>query len=465
MTEKISIDNHLDTRYREYSYYVLESRAIPWLCDGLKNVQRRALWIAKDVAKTKTKVNTLAGLVMPLHPHGDVSISDAIGKLAQDFPGANNYPLFKGDGAFGDRLSGVGNGIGASRYVSVKVSEFAKQVFLQDLELVETQPSYDGENIEPKHFLPLVPTVLLNGVQGIAVGFATEILPYKLKDIVDLQIKCLRGEKMKEPMPYFHGFKGRVFKGEEGGLKSEGIWNKFNAGRELRLDITELPIGYNRESYIKVLEGLYEAGRIKDYVDNSKSGFSFTVLLHRGTDWDDEQIRKTFRLESNLNQNLTIINVDGKLEKFNSVVDIIKQFTDWRFKFYQKRYEKLVIDLTKKIDYDTMLLKFIKFVIKERFLEVMQKTSKQQAGKELEDRGFRFTDKLLATPIYSFTFEKIKELQDTIEKDTKQLDEYRKIHGDTGKRSAIYTDELKALGRLDNERDKLLERQGSAKTD
>jgi DNA topoisomerase-2 len=441
---KETIENLLDKNYREYSMYVIYSRAIPSICDGLKLVQKRALWTAKENAKDFTNVNTLSGIAVRLHPHGDGSISSAIGGLAQDFAGANNYPLFTGKGAFGSRLSGPGNGIGAARYVKVKISDAAKKLLLADVELINLIPNYDGDYTECENFLPIVPIALLNGVTGVAVGFATEIQPYNIDVLIKLQQKVLAGEKLTEkdiPLPWFRGFKGKVYKDSEGTVKCRGV---YKLDSKTDLVITELPIGWNREQYKKFLDDLEERGSIRSARNDSKDGFLFRVKLPRSSDFDDETILKTFKLEANLNQNLNLIDTRGKLKTYNNVCEIIEEFTNWRVAYYKKRYELLSKNLNDVISYNRELLKFIKFVIDTDYIKRMSAGTKATLVKDLDGR-FKFVDKLVGSPIYYFNKEKIDELKKLIEKDEKQIDDWASIIGSTVKQKHIYQKELESV--------------------
>jgi len=444
-----TIEHLLDEKYRSYSMYVIYSRAIPSIKDGLKLVQKRALWTAKDNAKDWTKVNTLSGIAVRLHPHGSGSIDDTISKMAQNFPGANNYTLFTGKSGFGSRLSGPGNGIGASRYVSVKISETAKKILLIDMELIKIIPSYDGEFTECENFLPIVPIALLNGITGMAVGYATEIQPYKIEDIIKLQKRVIEGKKLTNkdiPLPWFKGFNGKVYKDEEGIVKCRGTFTL----EKNDLVITELPIGWNREQYVKLLDNLKDNGTIRDYTnksggkDSEEERFKFLVKLPKGSNYGEEDVIKTFKLESTLNQNLNLIDTKDKLRTYSNVCEIIEEFTNWRFSFYKKRYELLKKNLSEVISYNKELLKFIQFVIDSNYVKKMSTISKASMVKELEGK-FTHIDKLLNTPIYHFNLDKIKELKDRIYEDEKQANSWDEIIKSENKQREIYSKELDSI--------------------
>lgn len=436
-----TIEQHLDDKYRSYAYYVINNRAIPSIKDGQKIGNRRALWIGKDEAKELTKVNTLSGITVRIHPHGSTSVDGTISNMAQDFAGANNYPLFKGKGAFGNRLSGPGNGIGASRYVSVKVSDFAKKLMLVDMDLINIIPNYDGEFTEGETFLPIVPMILLNGVSGIAVGFATQIQPYKLEAVINIQKKIIKGEKLTQKdfiLPWFKGFRGKVFIDTEGIIKCRGV---YELKSKTELHITELPIGWNREQYVNYLDNLIEKGTIRNFINDSQEEFDFTIKLPNSFDISEENVIKVFKLDTNLNQNLNVIDVNNKFKTYDSILHIIEDFTNWRFGFYIKRYELLKKNLTDIMTYSKELLRFIQFVLEHDYLKKMSKMTRAVMVKELEGK-FNFTDRLLSLPINNFNMEKIEELKKKIKEDEEQISEWTKIIGSEKLRRDIYVREL-----------------------
>lgn len=443
ITETIS--NFLNTKYKEYSYYVIQSRAIPSIIDGLKPVQRRALWTARSTNDFK-KVSALAGECLKLHPHGDTSVSQAISNMTQNFCGSNNIPLFEGKGSFGSKILGPGKGVGAPRYVSVRLSKFSKEMMFADEDLINIIPNYDGEYTECEHLLPIIPVCLLNGITGIAVGFATEILPFKLSDLVQIQLDILSNAKLDNYSltPFYAGFKGIIeWDKAEGRYYSLGSFTQDKNN----INITELPIGTYREQFIKILDNLLEKGTIKDYEDNSKGDYNFTVIMPRGTDWSDAEIITKFKLKGYLNQNLTLLDTNNNLKVYNNVVEIIEEFTNWRFTFIKKRYEKMYADLSVKLTEQEELLKFIKFVIKENYIKKMTTTSRAKIKEELIGK-FPSIDKLLGSPVSIFTEDHIKKLECQIEESIDTCKKYDIIIKDDKKQRKIYADELMTMKRV-----------------
>jgi DNA gyrase/topoisomerase IV subunit A len=434
---QLDIPDLINSQLKQYSTYVLEERAIPFVIDGLKPVQRRALWMGHKYAKTDwVKVSKLGGLTMALHPHGDNSISDAISNMAQSFTGSNNISYFDGKGAFGSKIVGRGNGIGAPRYVSVRLSEYFEKLMSPDIELIKMKPSYDDNDVEPTHFLPIVPTILLNPVQGIAVGFATTIYPRGLKDIIHSQLQHLEGKGFHEPKIHFKDFEGTIEKINENVWRTTGVYKKD--GR--KMVITELPVGYTREKYVKHLDSLEEKEIISNYTDECTDRFLFNVLLKE--DLPDSEIIEKFNLYDDINENINVISFNGKIRKMTAT-DIIKEFTEWRLKLYFERYKKQFIEGKAEFEYKMDLLKVMVKGLFKKFPEL----DKSSIIELLKDNSIKeeHIPKIIQTPIYKFGKEEIDTLRKELEQKKKYLENLVKLCKDETLRKEAYKQELKEI--------------------
>ena len=170
-----NVTNFFDNEYLEYAKYVVSSRAIPSCIDGLKPTQRKIIFVSDKIWKSgnekQMKLFQLAGRVAAdsFYHHGNSSLESAMTGMAQRFK--NSMPLLKPIGQFGSLRSPEA---GAPRYISTKLDDNFRLLY-KDFELLENKIE-EGEKIEPEFFLPIVPTVILNGTSGIAVGFSTNIL-------------------------------------------------------------------------------------------------------------------------------------------------------------------------------------------------------------------------------------------------------------------------------------------------
>lgn len=188
----VNIAEEMRTAYLDYAMSVITSRALPDARDGLKPVHRRILFAMNNMGLTPgakfRKSATIVGEVLGnYHPHGDASVYDAMVKSAQDF--SYRYPLVMGQGNFG---SIDGDGAAAYRYTEAKMSKLSVEM-LRDIEkeTVQMDPNYDGTKKEPRVLPTAVPSLLLNGTLGIAVGMATNIPPHNLREIVDATVHLI----------------------------------------------------------------------------------------------------------------------------------------------------------------------------------------------------------------------------------------------------------------------------------
>ena len=415
----------------------MTSRAICAASDGLKAGGRRALWTARNGSKFKTA--SLAGATMPIHPHAECT--GAINTLAA--PYGNNIPLFKGDGAFGTRMRPTS--YGAARYTSVTVSKFTQDVLFADIELVPLIENYDGSLMEPLHFIPLVPICLLNPSEGIAVGFASNILPRSLDDIIEQQLTYLKKGKCDEDIaPRF------IPTNQESTANTnpdklayifKGIFVRKDASTGT---ITELPYGQTYDAVITKLDGLMESGTVLDYTDKSKNLISIEVKFKRG--WlngkEDDDVLKLLGLISSETENLNILDFTGNNVWSARPGEIIKQFSDWRLSWYVKRYQRLLdinqIDLSRLYD--------IRLSIKHKISSKIPTLSSRTSLKELlESIGVVNLDYIADLGIYRFTEEERVKNEKRIAEAEALADEYRSIIASNDRQKTIYATELKEI--------------------
>ena len=245
-----------DFNFRQYSAYVICSRAIPALEDGLKPVQRRimhSLW-EKDDGRY-TKVANIVGHCMQYHPHGDASIGDALCVLTNKLWGKGKGYLIDGQGNYGSLLTGMPHA--ATRYIECRLTELArKEVF--NRKTTAYVPNYDGRKEEPVFLPAKIPLLLMLGADGIAVGLSTSILPHNFVELLEAEIAILQ----KKPFEIYPDFQlGGVMDVSDyqdglGKVKVRAKIEKEGKG----LVITELPWGETTDS---IAESIEEAIRKK----------------------------------------------------------------------------------------------------------------------------------------------------------------------------------------------------------
>jgi DNA gyrase/topoisomerase IV subunit A len=418
-----------------YSLYVLQSRAIPLLADGLKAAARRVLWVARNGDKFKTA--TLAGRALPLHPHAPPE--GAINTLAA--PYGNNIPLFQGQGAFGTLLNP--SAYGAARYTSVKLSEFTKDVMFRDIDLVPMEENYDGTEMEPKHFLPLVPTIVLNPTSGIAVGFATNILPRDLADIIDVQLKVLRGVQRlpKEIIPKFTPLNVEAMEAEPGVFVFRGSVERVNT---TTVKITSLSFNTSHEKYTDFLDKLVEQGKIVDYEDNSKDVIDIVVKFRRSelSKLTDGKLMTLLKLITKENENLTYIDIDGETVGTATAVEVVRQFTEWRLQWYYTRYEKRLAEVQEEIQRYRDILLAIQKKVGATAVKVQ---SRAELIDYLREIGIVNTDYIAGFPVYRFTIEEKEKTEARLKEALERETRYKLLLSDEGERRKVYSDELREI--------------------
>ena len=413
MTEK-TISDFLANEYKEFAMYVVEGRAIPSVIDGFKPSQRKIIHVANQIWKTggeKTlKVFQLSGKVASdcFYHHGDASLSNAIITMAQKFK--NNASLLEEDGQFGSLRSPQA---GAPRYIGTKLSDNFRLIY-KDFELLEHKEE-EGESIEPKFFLPIVPTVLLNGSSGIAVGFASNVLNRDIKSIIDACVKVLADKNSEEIKPSLNGFTGEFVQDLENN-KRWIIRGKFSKVNTSTIKISELPPSMTYERYEEILDKLVDDKLITSYDDNCKDNIDYTIKFTRADleKLDDDKLVKLLKLEESSTEIFSTLDEFGKLMIFENTKDIIKYFVNFRLKYYHKRKQFLIDKMNRELKVLSNRGRFIKAIIDGKLK--VNNVAKALIIEGIEAMGLDKIDDsydyLLRMPIYSLTkemYEKIKE--------------------------------------------------------
>ncbi|MBQ1345815.1 MAG: DNA topoisomerase IV subunit A [Kiritimatiellae bacterium] len=239
-----------DFNFRQYSAYVICSRAIPALEDGLKPVQRRIMHSLREKDDGRyTKVANIVGHAMQYHPHGDASIGDALCVLANKLWGKGLGYLIDGQGNYGSLLTGMPHA--ATRYIECRLTELArKEVF--NRKTTAYVPNYDGRREEPVYLPAKIPLLLMLGAEGIAVGLSTSILPHNFPELLEAEIAYLQ----KKPFTLYPDFQlGGVMdvSDYQDGLGKVKVRAKIEKDGK-NLVITELPWGETTDSIAESIE-------------------------------------------------------------------------------------------------------------------------------------------------------------------------------------------------------------------
>ena len=426
-----NVSDFLNTEVKEYSVDVIENRAIPSVIDGLKPTARKVVYIADKIWKTGNekpmKVFQFVGKMAAdaYYHHGDASANQVVTGMGQTFK--NYLPLLDGIGQYGTLRSPEA---GAPRYISTKLSQNFRNLY-KDFELLENQID-EGVVVEPNFFLPIVPTVILNGSSGIAVGFASNILNRNPKDVIDNCIAYLNGKNVKEMKPWLSEFNGEWIRDTENKNKwyVRGKYEIHETKPEIH--ITELPPDITFEKYESYLDELVENRTLRDYDNNSSSSVDY-VLKFRKDDFDKivenkEKLEKLLKMNDSATENLTTLDENGKLKIFDCVEDILVYFVDFRLGYYQKRKEYFINKWGAELREMCWKAKFIKSIIDKKLS--INNVSKDVIVSWLEENKFDKIEGsynyLLNMPIHSLTKEKYDELLNKTKVKKEQIDEYSK---------------------------------------
>ena len=274
------IDKEMRTAYIDYAMSVIVSRALPDVRDGLKPVHRRILYSMHEDGITSDKpyrkcANTVGSVLGRYHPHGDASVYDAMVRMAQDF--SMRYPLIDGHGNFG---STDGDSPAAMRYTEARMSKIA-ETMLADIEknTVDFMPNYDDRLQEPTVLPSKIPTLLINGSSGIAVGMATNIPPHNLTEVINGIIKIIDDDNVTDEQ-LMGIVKGPDFPTGALILGRDGIKQAYTTGRgkvtmraeaeieemsgnKQRIVVSSLPYQVNKAKLIETIANLAKEKRIE----------------------------------------------------------------------------------------------------------------------------------------------------------------------------------------------------------
>lgn len=309
--------------FLDYASYVILERAVPHINDGLKPVQRRILHSMKRLDDGRyNKVANIVGHTMQFHPHGDASIGDALVQLGQ------KELLIDHQGNWGNILTG--DDAAAPRYIEARLSKFALDVVFNP-KTTEWKLSYDGRNKEPITLPVKFPLLLAQGVEGIAVGLSSKILPHNFNELCDAAISYLHNEPFKLYPDFQTGGSIDVSKyndGERGG--SVKVRAKISKLDNKTLVITEIPYGKTTSTLIDSILKAVDKGkiRIRKVEDNTAAHAEILVHLAPGVSSDKtlDALYACTDCEVNISPNCCVI--DDRKPHFLTVSDVLKKSVD-----------------------------------------------------------------------------------------------------------------------------------------
>lgn len=340
--------------FLDYASYVILERAVPDIRDGLKPVHRRIMHSMKEMDDGRyNKVANIIGNTMKYHPHGDASIGDALVQLGQ------KELLVDTQGNWGNVLTGDSSA--APRYIEARLSKFANDVVFNP-KTTQWTPSYDGRNNEPIALPVKFPLLLTQGVEGIAVGLASKILPHNFVELIDASIRHLEGKDF-DLVPDF----------QTGGMMDASRYNEGVRGGKIRLRariekldkkqlvITELPATTTTSSLIESIVSANDKGKIKirKIEDNTADKVEIVIQLATGVSPDQtiDALYAFSNCEVSISPNTCVI--DNNKPEFISVKKILRRSTDQTKELLKKELEIRLRELMEQWHFSSLEKIFI----------------------------------------------------------------------------------------------------------
>lgn len=355
------IETEMEKSYLEYAMSVIVARALPDVRDGLKPVHRRILYAMNNLGlrhnvKYRKSATVVGDVLGKYHPHGDVAVYDSMVRMAQDF--SLRYPMVDGQGNFG---SMDGDSAAAMRYTEARMTSYAEEMLADiDKDTVDFMPNYDGSQREPRVLPAKVPNLLLNGVQGIAVGMATNIPTHNLTEVVDAILHLI--DNLESTVADLMAFvKGPDF--PTGGIIFDdgGIAQAYGTGKgsivmravaeieeskkgSQRIVISEIPYQVNKAGLVEKVAELVKDKRIvgiSDIRDESdRTGVRVVIELKRDSYPKKilNQLYKLTPMQTSFHVNMLAL-VDGIQPRVLNLEMVLKYYLDHRRVVVRRRTE------------------------------------------------------------------------------------------------------------------------------
>lgn len=420
----MQLSNFFNSDFVDYASYD-NLRKIGSCIDGLKNASRKVIFtVLEKNIKEPIKVSQLANKVAEYAEYLHGSLDGVVVNLGQDFAGTNNVPLLQKKGNFGTRFAQEAS---APRYIFTYGSKNLFTLFKkEDLKILKEQ-MFEGERIEPVFYVPTLPLILVNGSEGVSSGFAQKILPRNPKSIIKYLTNKIQGKRNNKDLlkPFFNDFKGTVEQGETSfQWLIKGTIERTNKNQ---ITISEIPVGYDLKTYIKVLKTLEDNKIILDWDDLSDKEFKFIVKMNP-KDLDklsEDEILDKLKLVKKVTENLTCLNANNQIQEFQSAEEILDYYFKVKMEYLGKRKDYLVQELKTDLDILNAKITFIKAILDKSL--VIEKQPKDKIVKNLEKiitvKVQDSYDYLLNMPLHSLTLEKIKALTETLKNSKLKLRE------------------------------------------
>tara|TARA_B100000787_G_scaffold169987_1_gene163296 strand:- start:7542 stop:10781 length:3240 start_codon:yes stop_codon:yes gene_type:complete len=352
----------VDSELKQFSHETL-ARAIPSMVDGLKESQRKIIFAAFQkfgASNQPFKIAQLASYTAEktAYLHGETSLGNAITKMTQGFVGSNNVPLLVPEGQTGSRLQ-LGADAASTRYTFTRLQEYTRNIFHKDDDAILSYRIEEGLSIEPEYFFPVIPMILVNGAEGISVGYRSVVPQHSFEDVVKCMLNRLKNGSFGPLTPSWNGFKGTVTE-DESAWYTHGVFEYTNSST---IVVTEIPVGVSTDKYTAHLQKLVEKSQIVRFTSAAPDENSIYFTLQVPPGFNASALKLTNSITKRC---LNLLDASGAVQTFASVADVCISFYNVRFGAYAKRRRHLITTLKERLTYIMYKSKFIELVLHDK---------------------------------------------------------------------------------------------------
>ena len=463
--QKITLENVMGDRFGRYSKYIIQERAIPDIRDGLKPVQRRIIFAMSNDSNTYDKpyrkaAKTVGNVIGNYHPHGDTSVYDAMVRLSQDWK--MRMPLVDMQGNNG---SMDGDPAAAMRYTEARLSKIADEL-VKDLNLdtVDFILNFDDTDEEPTVLPARYPNLLVNGATGISSGYATDIPPHNLEEVIDATIHLINNPEatLKDLMKFVQGPDfptGGIVQGAKGlekayktgrgrvVIRSKTEIEKMRGGRE-QIVISEIPYEVNKGNLVSKMHDIRINKQIDGIADvrdeTDRSGLRIVVELRKNVNAEGILTYLLKNTDLQVSYNYNVIAIDDKQPKLLGLKDILTSYLSFRREVITRRTQTL---LEKDKAREHIVHGLIKAVsILDQVIQVIRESDNKSHAKVNLINTFEFSEKqaeaIVNLQLYRLTNTDITELEEEAKALEERIKDYNAILSDEDKLNQVIEAEL-----------------------
>lgn len=442
---RVSLSDFIHKEVLPYSNYSNE-RNLPSVIDGLKPVQRKALFTLLDKnIVNDVKVAQVAAEVAAktMYHHGEQSLVEAVIGMAQDHVGVSNINVFRPEGQFGSRLDPP-SVHSAARYIFTGLDPIARALFVKDDDPVLQYKEEEGQSIEPHVFVPVIPTVLVNGAFGIGTGWSTSVACYNPADLIERCRSIARGDLLRPSStltPWYSGFRGTIeYLPEKNTFRTRGTMVISPEGTSIH--ITELPVGVWTHPFVQNLEEKWMVGSTVPTKRKRAGDEGFIVSIEKR--WTDSNVDMVLHCNPETviemgeellwtvlgmqteirTTNMHLYTHEGTLKHFETTEEIIEDFARVRLSVYLKRRANMISNIQHELEIVTNKSRFINMIIAKTLdLSVGDDdflvNTLTEAGFKSENGGFGY---LLDMSLRSMTTSHVSRLETKLASLTEELE-------------------------------------------